>query len=120
MGKCALVFHEVKRIVEDHMLNPDEFFSRIAISQVYLMIIPNNDPEGYWAWSHLATRGVLDDSDALENRLSREAELYGRSITGVITETPWFHENYASATAKAGMQEIASAFRNTTGARDSD
>ena len=90
---------EVKRIVEDHMLNPDEFFRALPFPSVSYDH-PQYDPEGYWRgriWPHVVYWMI---QTLWKTGYHAEAELTADRLLAMLQRTPWFHENYASASGE--------------------
>ena len=90
---------EVQRIVEGHMLNPDEFFRPLPFPSVSYDH-PQYDPEGYWRgriWPHVVYWMI---QTLWKTGYHAEAELTADRLLAMLQRTPWFHENYASATGE--------------------
>lgn len=98
---------EVKRIVEGHMLNPDEFFRELPFPSVSYDH-PAYDPEGYWRgriWPHVVYWMI---QTLWKTGYPAEADLTAHRLLTMLQKTPWFHENYASGSgegwnARAGI-----------------
>lgn len=90
-----LAEEECKRIIENHMLNPDEFFRENPFPSVSFDH-PEYDPNGYWRgriWPHIA---FLMAQTLWKYGYHREAELTADRLIRLFNRTPWFHENYES------------------------
>jgi hypothetical protein len=90
---------EVSRIVAGHMLNPDEFFRELPFPSVSYDH-PQYDPQGYWRgriWPHVVYWMI---QTLWGCGYHAEAELTAERLLTMFQRTPWFHENYASATGE--------------------
>ena len=90
---------EVKRIVEGHMLNPAEFFRELPFPSVSYDH-PQYDPEGYWRgriWPHVVYWMI---QTLWSTGYHAEAEVTADRLLTMFQRTPWFHENYASASGE--------------------
>jgi hypothetical protein len=90
---------EVARVIEQHMLNPDEFFRERPFPSVSYDD-PQYDGGGYWRgriWPHIVYWMI----QALwRHGYHAEAELTAERLLALFLQTPWIHENYNSATGE--------------------
>jgi len=90
---------EVARVIESHMLNPDEFFRERPFPSVSYDD-PQYDGGGYWRgriWPHIVYWMI----QALwRHGYHAEAELTADRLLAMFLRTPWIHENYNSATGE--------------------
>lgn len=90
---------EVRRVIERHMLNPDEFYRDLPFPSVSYDH-PGYDPTGYWRgriWPHVVYWMV----QALwRYGYHAEAELTVQRLLDLYQTTPWFQENYPSDRTK--------------------
>lgn len=96
---------EVARIIERHMLNPDEFFRELPFPSVSYDN-PQYDPNGYWRgriWPHIV---FLMIQILWKYGYHAEADRTAGNLIALFRQTPWFHENYNSAEAQGlGLTE---------------
>jgi glycogen debranching enzyme len=88
---------EIRKIIEQHMLNPNEFFGEKPFPSVSYDD-PTYDPNGYWRgriWPHFVYWMV---QTLWRYGYHAEAELTADRILDLFRATPWLHENYNSAT----------------------
>jgi len=88
---------EICRIIEQHMLNPNEFFGEKPFPSV-AYDDPTYDPNGYWRgriWPHFVYWMI---QLLWHNGYQAEAEATADRILSLFLRTPWLHENYHSAT----------------------
>ena len=86
---------EIKRIVEQHMLNPDEFFRERPFPSLSYDD-PRHDPNGYWRgriWPHVVYWMI---QTLWRHGYHEEAELTADRLLKMMQSTPWIHENYSS------------------------
>ena len=86
---------EVKKIVERHMLNPEEFFGELPFPSVSYDN-PQYDPNGYWRgriWPHVVYWMI---QTLWVNGYPAEAEETAARLLRMFQQTPWIHENYNS------------------------
>jgi hypothetical protein len=92
---------EVQRVIEQHMLNPEEFFGRYPFPSLSYDH-PKHDPAGYWrgrVWPHFVYWMV----QALwRHGYETQAEETAIRLLDMMMQTPWIHENYPSADIEAG------------------
>jgi hypothetical protein len=87
---------EIKKIIEQHMLNPDEFFGEKPFPSVSYDD-PTYDPNGYWrgrVWPHFVYWII---QTLWRYGYHVEAEETADRILKMFQSTPWLHENYNSA-----------------------
>lgn len=87
---------EVKRIIEQHMLNPVEFFGEKPFPSVSYDD-PAYDPNGYWRgriWPHFVYWII---QTLWQQGYHAEAEQTADRILELFQSSPWLHENYNSA-----------------------
>jgi len=87
---------EIKRIIEQHMLNPKEFFGEKPFPSVSYDD-PAYDPNGYWrgrVWPHFVY-WMIQTLWRYDYRV--EAEATADRILAMFQSAPWLHENYNSA-----------------------
>jgi len=86
---------ETRKVVERHMLNPDEFYRDLPFPSLSYDN-PKYNPKGYWrgrVWPHFVFWMV----QALwRSGYHEEAEQTADRLLVLFQKTPWFHENYAS------------------------
>jgi putative isomerase len=90
---------DARRVVEEHMLNPDEFFRELPFPSVSYDH-PQYDPQGYWRgriWPHVVYWMIQTLWAA---GYPAQAELTADRLLALLQRSPWFHENYASATGE--------------------
>ncbi|HIJ64727.1 MAG TPA: hypothetical protein HPP77_02145 [Candidatus Hydrogenedentes bacterium] len=86
---------EVARVIEGHMLNPDEFFRELPFPSLSYDN-PKYDPIGYWRgriWPHVV---YWMTQTLWRHGYCAEAELTADRLLSLIQKSPWIHENYAS------------------------
>jgi len=87
---------EVQRIVEGHMLNPNEFFRALPFPSLSYDN-PKYDPAGYWRgriWPHF----VYWMAQTLwRSGYPKEAELTADRFLDMQKYKPWFMENFNSS-----------------------
>jgi hypothetical protein len=87
---------QIGAIVEQHMLNPKEFYRDLPFPS---LSYDNRlyDPEGYWRgriWPHV----VYWMTQAMWRQgYEKEAEQTADRVLTMFEKTPWLHENYESA-----------------------
>lgn len=87
---------EIKKIIEQHMLNPNEFFGEKPFPSVSYDD-PTYDPNGYWrgrVWPHFVYWII---QTLWRYGYHAEAEEIADRILKMFQSTPWLHENYNSA-----------------------
>jgi hypothetical protein len=87
---------EVRRVIEGHMLNPDEFFRELPFPSLSYDN-PKYDPRGYWRgriWPHF---GFWMVQTLWQHGYHAEADLTADRFLRMYQRTPWFHENYESS-----------------------
>lgn len=85
-----------KKIIEEHMLNPKEFFNQLPFPSVSYDH-PQYDPNGYWRgriWPHVVYWMI---QTLWVNGYHAEAEETAGRLLRMFQQTPWIHENYNSA-----------------------
>jgi len=93
---------EVRRIVEKHMLNPDEFFRELPFPSLSYDN-PKYNPMGYWRgriWPHFVFWMI---QGLWRQGYHKEAELTADRLLAMFQKTPWFHENYDSIPGAAAQ-----------------
>lgn len=92
---------EVHRIIERHMLNPDEFFRELPFPSLSYDN-PKYESAGYWRgriWPHF----VYWMAQTLwRNGYHEEAELTADRLLSMMQLEPWFMENFNSDPQKIG------------------
>ena len=87
---------DVRRVVEQHMLNPNEFFRQLPFPSLSFDN-PKYDPTGYWRgriWPHF----VYWMAQALwRTGYRKEAELTADRLLEMMQYRPWFMENFNSS-----------------------
>jgi len=87
---------ETKKVVERHMLNPDEFYRDLPFPSVSFDN-PAYNPNGYWRgriWPHMV---YLMIQALWRQGYHAEADLTAKRLLAMLDRHPWFHENYNSA-----------------------
>lgn len=87
---------EVRRIIESHMLNPDESFRPLPFPSLSYDD-PKFDPEGYWrgrVWPHI---GFIMLQILWKHGYRDQADQCADWFLDLYNQTPWFHENYYGA-----------------------
>jgi len=91
---------EVKKVVERHMLNPDEFYRDLPFPSVSYDN-PSYDPNGYWRgrmWPHIV---YLMIQTLWRQGYHAEAELTAKRLLALLGKHPWLHENFNSEDGSA-------------------
>ena len=87
---------EIRRVVEDHMLNPKEFFRELPFPSLSYDN-PKYDPKSYWRgriWPHIAYWMV---QTLWRTGYHKEAEVTADRLLNILHKTPWYMENYQSS-----------------------
>ena len=87
---------EIKKIVELHMLNPDEFFGEMPFPSVSYDN-PSYDPNAYWrgrVWPNIV---YLMIQTLWRQGYHAEADLTAKRLLTLLCKHQWLHENYNSA-----------------------
>ena len=90
---------EIKKIIEQHMLNPKEFFGELPYPSTSYDD-PAYDPNGYWRgriWPHFVYWII---QTLWQNGYHAEADLTAERILAMFRKTAWLHENYNSKTGE--------------------
>jgi len=90
---------EVARIIESHMLNPDEFWRPLPFPSVSYDN-PSWNPNGYWRgmiWPHI---GFVMLQILWARGYHAQADQAANWYLKLFQQTPWFHENYNSDEAE--------------------
>jgi glycogen debranching enzyme len=90
---------EVQRVVEEHLLNPLEFWGQRPFPSVSFDH-PQYDPNGYWrgrVWPHV---GYWMVQTLWRCGYEAEAEEAAGRLLDLLASGPWIHENYNSATGQ--------------------
>ena len=86
---------DVQKVIEEHMLNPQEFFGEMPFPSVSYDD-PQYDPNGYWRgriWPHVVYWMI---QTLWLNGYHAEAQETAERILKMFQRTPWIHENYHS------------------------
>jgi len=86
---------EIRRIVEQHMLNPNEFFRELPFPSLSYDN-PKYDPAGYWRgriWPHFV---YWMTQTLWRTGYHKEAELTADRLLEMMQYKPWFMENFNS------------------------
>jgi len=86
---------EVARVIEGHMLNPDEFFRELPFPSLSYDN-PKYEPVGYWRgriWPHVVYWMI---QTLWRHGYHAEADLTADRLLKLLHKSPWIHENYAS------------------------
>jgi hypothetical protein len=86
---------EVRRVVEKHMLNPDEFFRELPFPSLSYDN-PEYDPKGYWRGRIWPFVVYWMTQTLWRTGYHAEAELTADRLLKLLQSTPWFMENYQS------------------------
>lgn len=92
---------EIHRIIEKHMLNPDEFFRSLPFPSLSFDN-PKYDPAGYWRgriWPHFV---YWMTQTLWRYGYHKEAELTADRLLSMMQLEPWFMENFNSDPQKVG------------------
>jgi hypothetical protein len=87
---------EIRRIVEQHMLNPNEFFRQLPFPSLSFDN-PKYDPAGYWRgriWPHFV---YWMTQTLWRTGYHKEAELTADRLLEMMQIKPWFMENFNSS-----------------------
>ncbi len=87
---------EIRRIVEQHMLNPNEFFRQLPFPSLSFDN-PKYDPAGYWRgriWPHFVYWMV---QTLWRTGYHKEAELTADRLLEMMQIKPWLMENFNSS-----------------------
>ena len=85
---------EVKRIIEQHLLNPAEFFKDDMPIPSLSLDNPGFDPSGYWRgriWPHI---NYWMMETLWKHGYHAEADLLADRMMTVFQSSPWLQENY--------------------------
>lgn len=91
---------EIKRIIENHMLNPDEFYREQPFPSVSFDN-PKYEPAGYWRgriWPHIV---YLMIQTLWKYGYVQEAEVTADRLINMLESSHWLNENYESAKGMA-------------------
>jgi len=91
---------EVRRIIESHMLSPDEFFRPLPFPSLSYDD-PKFDPKGYWrgrVWPHI---GFIMLQILWKHGYRDQADQCAGWFLDLYNQTPWFHETYYAAPLEA-------------------
>jgi putative isomerase len=94
-AQVPLPAEDVKKVIEEHMLNPQEFFGELPFPSVSYDD-PQYDPNGYWRgriWPHVVYWMI---QTLWVNGYHAEAEETAARMLKMFQRTPWIHENYNS------------------------
>jgi hypothetical protein len=94
---------EVRRIVEKHMLNPDEFFRELPFPSLSYDD-PKYESGGYWRgriWPHVV---YWMTQTLWRAGYHKEAELTADRLLEMMQKQPWFMENFNSDPAVIGKE----------------
>ena len=84
---------EAKRVVEQHMLNPNEFYRDIPFPSLSYDD-PRFDPRGYWrgrVWPHVVYWMI---QTLWRQGYHAAAEETAGRLLELLLSAPWLHENY--------------------------
>jgi hypothetical protein len=98
-AQVPLPAEEVKRIVEEHMLNPNEFFKTLPFPSVSYDH-PKYDPNGYWRgriWPHVVYWMI---QTLWVSGYHAQAEETADRLLAMFQSTPWIYENYNSGSGE--------------------
>jgi hypothetical protein len=87
---------QIKAVVEQHMLNPNEFYRSLPFPSLSYDN-PKYDPEGYWRgriWPHVVYWMI---QAMWRQGYEKQAEQTADRLLVMFEKTPWLHENYESA-----------------------
>jgi hypothetical protein len=90
---------EIKRIIENHMLNPNEFYRKYPFPSL-AYDNPEYDPEGYWRgriWPHVVYWMI---QTLWKHGYHKEAEEVADNLLNMFLGSPWIAENYESKNGK--------------------
>ena len=86
---------EIKRIINDHMLNPNEFYRKYPFPSLAYNN-PEYDPTGYWRgriWPHVVYWMI---QTLWKHGYHKQAEEVADSMLDMFLASPWIAENYES------------------------
>jgi hypothetical protein len=96
---------EIHRIVEKHMLNPNEFYRELPFPSLSYDN-PKYDPAGYWRgriWPHFV---YWMTQTLWRAGFTKEAEWTAGRILDMMQKQPWFKENFNSDPALLGKEDL--------------
>jgi len=93
---------EVRRVVENHMLNPDEFYRELPFPSLSYDN-PQYDPKGYWRGRIWPPIVYWMTQTLWRTGYHKEAELTADRLLNLLQTTPWIMENYQSAPLPPGV-----------------
>lgn len=100
LDELPLPAEEVRRIIEGHMLNPEEFYRPLPFPSLSYDD-PKFDPNGYWRgriWPHI---GFVMLQILWKHGYHEQADHCAEWFLDLYAQTPWFHENYYGAPLEA-------------------
>jgi hypothetical protein len=86
---------EIRRIIENHMLNPNEFYRRFPFPSLSYDN-PEYDPEGYWRgriWPHIVYWMI---QTLWKHGYHKQAVEVADNLLNMFLASPWIAENYES------------------------
>jgi hypothetical protein len=97
---------EIRKIVERHMLNPDEFYRELPFPSLSYDN-PKHDPVSYWRgriWPHMVYWQI---QTLWRCGYHKEAEITAGRLLAMFAKSPFFRENYPSSEAswKTSLEE---------------